>query len=94
MTPRPIRTMYSKAANAKGAEGVDRMKRTVLVVDDEQNMQAVMRMGEPEQWRRHLTCLRPGERRDTEVPAGVYRRLRRRARDGRHRAALTEGGHA
>lgn len=35
------------------------MKRTVLVVDDEQNMQAVMRMGEPGQWRRHLTCLRP-----------------------------------
>jgi hypothetical protein len=35
------------------------MKPTVLVVDDEQNMQAVMRMGEPGKWRRHLTCLRP-----------------------------------
>jgi hypothetical protein len=68
------------------------MKRTVMVVDDEQNMQAVMRMGEPEVSRAHLTCARAGERRDMEVPAGAERSRRGRAKEGWHRAAFVEGG--
>jgi len=62
-----------------------------MVIDDEQNMQAVMRMGEPGMSRAHLTCARAGKRRGTEVPAGVNRRHRSRATEGWHRAALIEG---
>jgi hypothetical protein len=64
------------------------MKRTVMVVDDEQNMQAVIRM---EYSRTDLTSVRASERRDTEVPAGAGRRHPRRAREGWHRATFVEG---
>ena len=52
------------------------MKRTVLVVDDEQNMQAVMRMvleGEAESSPMHLTCIGASERPHTDVRAGGQR---------------------
>jgi len=68
------------------------MKRAVMVVDDEQNMQAVMRMGEPKYSRTDLTSVRAGERRDTEVPAGADRSRCGCAREGWHRAAFAEGG--
>jgi hypothetical protein len=67
------------------------MKRTVMVVDDEQNMQAVIRMGELEYSRTDLTSVRASERRDTEVPAGAGRSHPRRAREGWHRATFVEG---
>jgi len=47
------------------------MKRTVLVVDDEQNMQTVMRMGEAEFSPMHLTCIGAAERPHMDVRAGV-----------------------
>ena len=49
------------------------MKRTVLVVDDEHNMQAVMRMGEAELSPMHLTCIGAAERPYKEVLAGAGR---------------------
>jgi hypothetical protein len=57
------------------------MKRTVLVVDDEANMQTVMRMGEAEFSPMHLMCIgaaeRPhmGESENSQTSSG---RLRRR----------------
>ncbi len=47
------------------------MKRTVLVVDDEQNMQTVMRMGEVGLSRTYLTYVRAAERPATDGRAGV-----------------------
>ncbi|MEW6331174.1 MAG: hypothetical protein AB1560_06925 [Pseudomonadota bacterium] len=49
------------------------MKRTVLVVDDEQNMQTVMRMGEAGFSRTYLTYVRAAERPARDGRAGIIR---------------------